>query len=288
VVEGLVGTTYNLELNIGRIGAVKDLPAGWSEHTAKDGRPYYFHAPTQESTYKRPVNFYSPEAKSILKLPPLAMFSPGGGRAVVPAWFDRDWGRSGEKLSVPLEIEFFEDDFGYVQEEPLKRTQARTCYVRGGSSNLDLRSCGVAWGLVDLGSKSEALLVWCIDLPDGVRKAPDVELPAGTRLYCSTQVWRGALQPPASGVPTMALPGPWPGTVAVGTRGQLAVQRMATGKLVNPFENAGKIPNPFAGVPEFGVVGSFELAQVGGVGRLESNAAQEVEVIVDDDLPTCT
>ena len=36
-------------------------------------------------------------------------------------------------------------------------------------------------------SKIEALLVWCIDLPQGARAL----LPEGTRLLCSTQAWIG-------------------------------------------------------------------------------------------------
>ena len=39
-------------------------------------------------------------------------------------------------------------------------------------------------------SAIEALLVWRIDLPEGASKK-DVMLPAGSQLYCSTQVWRG-------------------------------------------------------------------------------------------------
>jgi len=39
------------------------LPEGWTEHTAPDGRPYYFHASTNKSTYSRP--FSQPERPPI-------------------------------------------------------------------------------------------------------------------------------------------------------------------------------------------------------------------------------
>ena len=38
-------------------------------------------------------------------------------------------------------------------------------------------------------SNIEALLVWCIDLPDGAQGG-GVTLEPGTRLFCSTQVWK--------------------------------------------------------------------------------------------------
>ena len=43
--------------------------------------------------------------------------------------------------------------------------------------------------MVDV-SQVEALLVWCIDLPSGLTRPGGVSLPEGTRLCCSTQVWK--------------------------------------------------------------------------------------------------
>ena len=225
------------------------------------------------------------------------MFTPGGGRALPPSWFGADWARSGEQHRLSLELDFFEDDYGPAGDEPLTRTQARKCFTR--SSSLDEKAEGVAWGMVELGSPNQALLVWSIDLPNGISSETDVSLPEGTRLFCSTQVWRGEVKPAARSVkvpgpypgsttsvelPTVEVPGPWPGTVTIGTQGQLAVQRISSsGKLLNPFENAGKFSsfNPFAQVPEFGVVGWFELGEAPRSGLLDSQAAQEVEVILD-------
>ena len=56
--------------------------------------------------------------------------------------------------------------------------------------------------------------------------------------------------------------------------------------MFNPFENAGKIPNPFEKTAEFGVVGCFELTPPADeVTRLESDsdarAATDVEVVIE-------
>lgn len=271
-----------------------------------------------------PVQVATPEETPALHGPPLAMFTPGGGKVALPSWFSKTWGATGEQLTLPLEVEFFADAAGSISDEPLRRTRALKLFTRRPSSlNLDLRAQGVAWGLVEL-SKIEALLVWCIDMPDGAKKG-SVSLPAGSRLFCSTQVWKGdelqrlhaqlqslraeydelraeewprqqgqappvlalkasadaraALEArirklerglPQPGAPTMEVPGPWPGTVTISTHGQLAVQRLTQGRL----------PNPLASIPEFGVVGSFELTPLADhVDRLESEVVAEVEVL---------
>lgn len=230
--------------------------------------------------------------------PPLAMFTPGGGRAEYASWLGSDWAEPGERLSVPLELEFFDTDFGHVSEEPLRRVRARKCFVRcSDTQRLDTRAEGVAWGLVEL-SSIEALLVWTLDLPEGTCRASEsgVSLPAGTRLYCSSQVWQGdelqrllplrtklraelAALPntatsearrtlerrvrslehglPRDGAPTVAVPWESGRNLQISTHGQLAVHRLVSAKCFNPFENGGKLP--FGRIPQFGVVGSFEL-----------------------------
>ncbi len=186
-VGALVDTTWQLQLSIGRIGASSALPEGWVELQAPDGRPYFAHTTTRETTWTRPREA---TATAGLLGPPLAMFTPGGGRAERPSWFPADWAASGEQLGVPLEVEFFADDYGPTSDEPLVRTQARKLYTRSGSSEeLGVKTRGVCWGMVEL-SSIEALLVWTIDLPDGARSG-DVGLDEGTRLFCSTQVWKG-------------------------------------------------------------------------------------------------
>ena len=61
--------------------------------------------------------------------PPLAMFTPGGGRATLPSWFAADWAASDE-LRVPLETEFFADALPMVKEEPLRRTAVRSLFTK--------------------------------------------------------------------------------------------------------------------------------------------------------------
>ena len=141
--------------------------------------------------------------------------------------------------------------------------------------------------MVDV-SQVEALLVWCIDLPSGLTRPGGVSLPEGTRLCCSTQVWKAgeaqrfeaqlqqlrerhrleggeekartmpdtelgrrikALERKLPRAATVEVPGPWAGEVTVSTQGQAAVQRVVQ----------GRFPNPLAKVAEFGVVGTFEL-----------------------------
>jgi len=98
--------------------------------------------------------------------PPLAMFTPGGGRPQPPAWLGREWAGSGSRLSFPLTIEFFDEPLRQpMSDEPLRRTQARRLFTR--SERLGTKASGVAWGMLQL-SSIEALVVWCIDLPDGV------------------------------------------------------------------------------------------------------------------------
>ena len=78
---------------------------------------------------------------------------------------------------------------------------------------------------------------------------------------------------PQQGVPTLEIPGPWPGTVTISTHGQVAVQRLTRGKM----------PNPLANVPEFGVVGSFELApQANPSECLADELITEVDAVLCD------
>ena len=317
----LIDATWQLSLSIGRVGASAstELPPGWRETPAPAGSSrsvYYYNVATKETTWTRPkVQSLDPAMFG----PPLAMFTPGGGRAQQAPWLGKEWGRSGTQLLVPLELEFFGDDAAPQSDEPLKRTQARTLFTRSSSAErLDVKTSGVAWGMVEL-SSIQALLVWSIDLPEGANGPPDVTLPANTRLYCSTQVWKGAeldrLKPllrtlrvqraalpanspegkalderikklerglPRPGAPTIAVPGSAASSpVEISSHGQLSIQRVApSGKLVNPFENGGKVTslNPFAKVSEFGVVGSFVLSPEGDRGHmLESEGAQEVD-----------
>ena len=236
--------------------------------------------------------------------PPLAMFSPGGGRATLPAWFAADWAASDE-LRVPLETEFFADALPMVKEEPLRRTAVRSLFTRTTSPDLlDVKTAGAEWGMLSI-SKIEALLVWCIDLPQGARAL----LPAGTRLLCSTQAWIGdevrRLQPlldelraelaampegaatqqarralaaritalerglPAPGAPTIEVPGApgAGGTVTLSTVGQLSVRRTTT--------------KFFKQVAEFGVVGSFDLEPLADASLLESEITTEVDALRD-------
>ena len=254
------------------------------------------------------------------------MFSPGGGRAQMPSWFDNnEWGASGEKVNIPLELEFLEEGYGPMSDEPLKRTLARRVYsrgARGSPQRLDVKTDAVAWGLVRL-SSIEALLVFSLDLPNGCVAAPDVELVEGTRLLCSTQVWqrheierltallaelrgqlsqtsgeaeRRALQArikklsrglPQDGAPTCDVPsllGSEDGSGAaavISSHGQVAVSRMVGGKLLNPFDNGGRWPNPFEPTIEFGVVGTFKLSPpLDGDAPMSLRQGEEQEVTV--------
>ena len=236
--------------------------------------------------------------------PPLAMFSPGGGRATLPAWFAADWAASDE-LRVPLETEFFADALPMVKEEPLRRTAVRSLFTRTTSPDLlDVKTTGAEWGMLSI-SNIEALLVWCIDLPQGARAL----LPEGTRLLCSTQAWIGdevrRLQPlldelraelaampegaatqqarraltaritalerglPAPGAPTIEVPGApgAGGTVTLSTVGQLSMRRTTT--------------KFFKQVAEFGVVGSFDLEPLADASLLESEITTEVDALRD-------
>jgi hypothetical protein len=225
--------------------------------------------------------------------PPLAMFSPGGGRPTYPSWYPSGWADSGAPLEVQLELDFDGAECASLSEAlstehgALRSSKARTLRTRSGQAQLDALARGVAWGLVDI-SQVEALLVWCIDLPSGLSRPGGVSLPEGTRLCCSTQVWKAGeaqrfeaqlkelrerhrleggeekartmpdtelgrrikeLERKLPRAATVEVPGPWAGEVTVSTQGQLAVQRVVQ----------GRFPNPLAKVAEFGVVGTFEL-----------------------------
>ena len=117
--------------------------------------------------------------------PPLAMFSPGGGRATLPAWFAADWAASDE-LRVPLETEFFADALPMVKEEPLRRTAVRSLFTRTTSPDLlDVKTTGAEWGMLSI-SRSRR----CSCGASTCRRARAL-LPEGTRLLCSTQAWIG-------------------------------------------------------------------------------------------------
>ena len=129
--------------------------------------------------------------------PPLAMFSPGGGRPTLPSWFPPNWASSGVPLEVQLELDFGGEECAWPMSQALstehgalRGAKARTLRTRSrGSAQLDALVHGVAWGLVEI-SQVEALLVWCVDLPSGLSRPGGVSLPEGTRLCGSTQVWR--------------------------------------------------------------------------------------------------
>jgi len=226
--------------------------------------------------------------------PPLAMFSPGGGRATYPRWYPSGWPDSGAPLEVQLELDFDSAECASLSEAlstehgALRSAKARTLRTLSrGPAQLDALARGVSWGMVDV-SQVEALLVWCIDLPSGLTRPGGVSLPEGTRLCCSTQVWKAgeaqrfeaqlqqlrerhrleggeekartmpdtelgrrikALERKLPRAATVEVPGPWAGEVTVSTQGQAAVQRVVQ----------GRFPNPLAKVAEFGVVGTFEL-----------------------------
>lgn len=299
--SSLIGTTWQLGVSVGQIGkssASSVLRDGWVELTAPGGSTYYANPATAESSWTRPAEL-APAVKASLEGPPLAMFAPGGGRVARPEWFPSGWARSGAQLEVPIELTFLADDVGRMEDEPLRRTHARALFARSSTGMGSaappgtaepsaervvcngVRTRGVAWGMVEL-SSIEALLVCCIELPDGGAH-DDVSLPPGTRLYVSTQAWRGeelarlgrlrgelrtelgsasdagqraALAErikklkrglPQPGAPTVEVPGPWPGSVILSSHGQVAVQRQTKGL------------RSFRGAVEFGVVGTCEL-----------------------------
>ena len=83
--------------------------------------------------------------------------------------FDADRLTEDLRLRVPLETEFFADALPMVKEEPLRRTAVRSLFTRTTSPDLlDVKTAGAAWGMISI-SNIEALLVWCIDLPQGAR-----------------------------------------------------------------------------------------------------------------------
>lgn len=247
-------------------------------------------------------------SKSSFQTPPLAMFSPGGGRAALPSWFPPEWAADGGRLVMPLDVTFCAE-IATADEPTLKRggfTRPRALRAPSSTSFVsmqgpqEVRTDAVAWGTLEGLTTVESLLVWCVDLPGGCAKN-DVSLPAG-RLFFSTRVWQTeelarltaslaaveaeveaelaeaqtldggplALKArikkrranearmerlrrglPTVDAPTAEVPGPFGLTVAL--EGQMSVVRYQT-KLV-PWRGV-------ASVPEYGVVGSFEMKSV--------------------------
>lgn len=135
-------------------------------------------------------------APASLSTPPLAMFTPGGGRAATPSWFAADWATSGSRLVMPLDCTFGGERAAAVEEGALRRAVAGPRVLAVGAASfasmagpVPVVASGVAWGLTEI-SAVESLLVWCADLPGGVALR-DVSLPPGTRLFFSTRCWRG-------------------------------------------------------------------------------------------------
>ena len=193
--HGLTGMTWRLDLKLGKIGILPGLPDGWTEHVSPEGKQFYHHAGRGESSWVRPERTDS-EARAAMAGPPLAMFAPGGGTVALPAWYGSQWASSGEQIGLPLELEFLPDYcVPAPTDEPLRRAQCRKLFARCvDPAKLEMKTESVAWGLVEL-SSIEALLVWSIDLPEGVAAdaagSTGVSLAAGTRIFCSTQVWKG-------------------------------------------------------------------------------------------------
>ena len=127
--------------------------------------------------------------------PPLAMFTPGGGRAEPPSWFPEDWAISGARLFLPLDVDFCDTATAAPLEEgPFRNSKARRLATPDKTAFIDMTgevsvsTRGVAWVAKEI-SSIESLLVWRVDLPDGARKG-DVSLPADSSLYLSTRVFK--------------------------------------------------------------------------------------------------
>ena len=129
---------------------------------------------------------------SSLGTPPLAMFSPGGGRAARPSWFEPTWASSGARLLMPLGPLTFAALSAPGADPLLERMRPRALvapptisYITmGGEQHGRMRAVG--WGTLEM-SSIESLLVWCVDLDDEVAKG-DITLPRG-RLFFSTRCW---------------------------------------------------------------------------------------------------
>ena len=122
---------------------------------------------------------------------PLAMFTPGGGRATMPHWFKPDWALSGARLRMPIDVTFGAQTCRDVDNDYTLRKMAsrgslskRACQL---STGCGAETTGVAWGDMRI-TTVESLLVWSIDLPQGARNE-DASLPAATRLFFSTRAW---------------------------------------------------------------------------------------------------
>lgn len=73
---------------------------GWTEHTTKDGRVYYFNTITQESQWEKPLSLQTPEEAQILLKTGWQEFQSDGGKKY---WFHQQTRRS--VWNVPKEVE---------------------------------------------------------------------------------------------------------------------------------------------------------------------------------------
>jgi len=214
-------------------------------------------------------------------------WSASGSRLILPLQLTFDAGTSGVEEESTLQLA------GFTQPRVLSvPSSTQFVSMRG---EVDIPTRGVAWGSLP-SSSIESLLVWCVDLPEGASKN-DVTIPAG-RLFFSTRLFQAdevvrlrkvcseletrvdegkqaeqtleggplalksrieqrqadearmrrlqrGLPPPGSPVEKLPEEGLW-----VAREGQLAIKRMVT-KLV-PWKG-------IASVPEFGVIGSFNM-----------------------------
>lgn len=116
-------------------------------------------------------------------------------------WMPAEWGASGARLSLPLEVMFsdepvFCEEPNFLQNRDVKLTRGGVntsrLYCGGGTfvgpqGEVVVKSTGGAWSAQPMGQCGEHLLRFYLDIPEEARRN-DVTLPAG-RLFFSSACW---------------------------------------------------------------------------------------------------
>ena len=113
-------------------------------------------------------------------------------------WMPKDWAASGARLSLPLQLEFADDDLdlGFPGEEALggrfcKRLECGGGTFVGPSGTVVVACDGGGWATAPAGKTGESSVRFFLDFPEGAARN-DVTLPAG-RVFFSSAAFDGDL-----------------------------------------------------------------------------------------------
>ena len=170
-------------------------------------------------------------------------------------WMPTEWAASGARLSLPVMVEFSDEqvDLGFEGEESFggaryaKRLKCEAGSFVGPQGVVVVSTNGGAWTTLPSGRPGERVIRFFLDFPDGAARN-DVTLPAG-RVFFSTVCWDSTKQPETAAELPDAMVMPGPDGVQVLTSGGLTIKRNDARNLWGALGDVNLILGRFSASP---------------------------------------